>query len=72
MVTFALLIMYHPQVAEWRCAFKAYGEVCVMTSGMKTILQLLADSWDLTILVQFTFKVTGGMQDIVTGVEYMK
>jgi len=46
-VIFALLIKYHPQVAEWRCASKAYGELCAMISGMKVKLQLYAGSWDL-------------------------
>ena len=47
MVIFVLLIDYHPQVAEWRCALVEYGGQCVMTSGMKGMLQLYAGSWGL-------------------------
>ena len=47
MVTFALLIKCHPQVAEWRCALVEYGGQCAMTCGMKEMLQLYAESWDL-------------------------
>ena len=52
MVTFVSLIKYHPQVAEWRCASVEYGEQCAMTCGMKEMLQLHADSWDLVAKVQ--------------------
>ena len=34
-------------MAEWRCALVEYGGQCVMTSGMKEMLQLYADSWGL-------------------------
>ena len=43
MVIFVLLIKYHSQVVEWRCALVEYGGQCVMTSGMKEMLQLYAD-----------------------------
>ena len=52
MVTFVLLIKYHQQVAEWRCASVENGGQCVMTSGMKGMLQLHADSWDLVMKVR--------------------
>ena len=54
MVIFVLLIKYHLQVAEWRCVSTEYGGQYVMTSGIKKMLQLHADSWDLVTEVQVT------------------
>ena len=54
MVIFVLLIKYHLQVAEWRCASMEYGGQCVMTSGIKKMLQLHADTWDLMTEVHVT------------------
>jgi len=47
MVIFVLLIKYHPQVAEWRCASMESGGLYAMISGMKEMHQLFAGSWDL-------------------------
>ena len=57
MAIFVLLIKYHPQVAEWRCASVGYGGQCVMTAGMKGMLQLHADSWDLMTEVHRTTSI---------------